>query len=133
MNKFRKFTDQMEYSGEPGAKLYKHGQIRFNNIAGKLWFRDTEKVEIFVNEEDLELGFKPAPETREGTYNYGLDGEYGGHVSVRSVLSHFGIWHEKMDESIPLPTRYDEEEEMVVVDISEAVDRWGHTAFLGHE
>lgn len=128
MGEFRKYTDQAEYSGEPSAKLYKHGQIRFNKIAGQRWFRDVEKVEIYVNDEDLELGFKPVSGTKEGTYNYGRDGEHGGNVSVRSVLSNFGIWHERMDESIPLPIRYNESEGMVVVDISEPVDRWGHTA-----
>lgn len=125
MTEFRKFTDQMEYSGEPGAKLYKDGKIRFNKIAGKLWFQDVEQVEIMVAETGTELGFKPAPETREGTYSYGRDGEHGGHVSVRSVLTHYGIWHEAMDESIAIPVRWDEDEEMVVVDLGEAVDRWG--------
>lgn len=125
MTEFRKFTDQTEYSGEPGAKLYKDGKVRFNKIAGKLWFEDVEQVEIFVAEEGTKLGFKPAPETREGTYSYGEDGKYGGHISVRSVLTHYGIWHEAMDESIAIPVRWDEDKDMAVVDLAEAVERWG--------
>lgn len=126
MSKFRKFTDQSEYSGEPSAKLYKHGEIRFNKAAGALWFRDCDHVEMFVDEEGTELGFKPAPETREGTYKYRRDSQSdGGAVAVRSVLTHYHIWHEAMDESVAIPVRHDEEEEMVVVDLSEAVDRWG--------
>jgi len=125
MSRFRKFTDQMEFSGEPSAKLYKDGKIRFNEVAGELWFADCEYVEIFVDEEGTELGFKPAPETRDGTYSYSKDGEHGGHVSIRSVLAHYGIWHERMDESIAVPVRYDEEHELIAVDLAEAIDRWG--------
>jgi len=127
MGNFRKFTDQMEYSGEPSAKLYKNGKIRFNKVAGQLWFCDIEQVEIFVDESDgsTELGFKPAPETQDGTYSYGRDGKHGGHVSVRSVLSYYGIWHERMDESISVPVRCDENNGLIVVDLSEALDRWG--------
>lgn len=131
MNDFRKFTDQMEYSGEPGAKLYKHGELRFNSEAGKRWFRGVEHVEIFVSESETEIGIKPASETRPGTYKYRRDGQHGGAVAVRSVLSKYGIWHERMDESIALPVRYDKSGEMAVVDIGEAVDRWGHTARVG--
>jgi hypothetical protein len=115
----------MEFSGEPSAKLYKDGKIRFNNVAGKLWFQDCEHVEIYVDESGSDLGFKPAAETTEGTYSYGRDGEYGGHISVRSVLAYYGIWHEKVDESIALPVRYDADENMVVVDLQEALERWG--------
>lgn len=125
MSDFRKFTDQMEYSGDPSAKLYKDGKIRFNKFAGLLWFSDCGNVELFVDEDGSELGFKPAPETRNGTYSYGEDGEHGGHISVRSVLSYYGIWHERVDESIPLPVRYDDGSELVVVDLSEAIERWG--------
>lgn len=126
MSDFRKFSDQMEYSGEPSAKLYKNGKIRFNKIAGELWFSDTEHVEIFVSDNSDELAFRPAPATREGTYSYGRDGKgHAGHLSVRSVLSKYGIWHERMDESIAIPVRYDDAEELVVVDLSEAVERWG--------
>lgn len=127
MSKFRKFTDQMEFTGEPGAKLYKHGDMRFNKAAGALWFSDCEHVEIFVDEEGKrELAFQPAPETREGTYKYRRDSESdSGNVAVRSVLTHYSIWHEAIDESVALPVRYDEEGEMVVVDLSEAIDRWG--------
>lgn len=125
MSNFRKFTDQTEYSGEPGAKLYKSGKIRFNDIAGLLWFQGVGQVEIYVDEDGKEIGFKPAPAKREGTYSYSKDGEHGGNISVRSILAYHGIWHERMDESIAVPVRYDENEEMVVVDLSEAVDRWG--------
>lgn len=125
MSNFRKFTDQAEYSGEPSAKLYKDGKIRFNKIAGQLWFSDCEYIELFVDEEGTELAFKPAPETKEGTYSYGRDGEHGGHVSVRSVLSYYGIWHERMDESISLPVRFDEEDNLIAVDLAEALERWG--------
>jgi len=127
MPKFRKFTDQMEFAGEPSAKLYKDGKIRFNNTAGKLWFQDHNKVEIYVDESNkgTELGFAPAPDGTMGAYSYGEDGEYGGHVSVRSVLAYYGIWHEQVDESIPLPVRYDEEKELIVVDLAEAIERWG--------
>lgn len=127
MGDFRKFTDQNEYSGDPGAKLYKEGKIRFNKIAGQLWFRGCEQVEIHVDESDkgTELGFKPNPGTSDGTYSYGRDGEHGGHVSVRSVLSYYGIWHERMDESITIPVRFEESDGLVVVDLEEAIDRWG--------
>lgn len=125
MTEFRKFTDQMEFSGEPSAKLYKDGKIRFNKVAGKLWFNRCEYVEIFIDEEGSELAFKRAPETKEGTYSYGKDGEYGGHISIRSVLAYYGIWHERVDESIALPVRYDERDELVVVDLAEALERWG--------
>lgn len=129
MGEFRKFTDQAEFSGEPAAKLYKHGDMRFNKAAGDRWFRDVDYVEIFVDQSGTEIGFKPAPETREGTYKYRRDSDSdSGNVAVRSVLSNYGIWHERMDESIALPIRYDESEEMPVVDIAEAVERWGHTA-----
>lgn len=125
MTEFRKFTDQMGFSGEPSAKLYKDGKIRFNNVAGKLWFDDCEYVEIFVDETGSELAFKPAPGTTEGTYSYGKDGEYGGHISAQSVLAYYGIWHERVDESIALPVRYDTDNAFVVVDLAEALERWG--------
>lgn len=133
MSDFRKFTDQMAYEGEPAAKLYKHGQIGFNRIAGLKWFQGVDRVEIFVDESGTEVGFKPASDTTEGTYSFSSEGEHGGHVAFRSVLSKYGIWHERMDESIAVPVRYDDEHEMVVVDIAEAVDRWGHTAKLKGE
>lgn len=126
MTKFRKYTDQTEYSGEPAAKLYKHGEIRFNKTAGALWFSDCEHVEIFVDEEGDELGFKPAPATKEGTYAYRRDSDSdSGNISVRSVLSQYGLWHKRMDESISLPLRWDDEHELVAVDLSEAMERWG--------
>lgn len=126
MTKFRKYTDQMEYSGEPGAKLYKHGEIRFNKSAGALWFSDVEHVEIFVDEEGDELGFKPASASVHGTYKYRRDSDSdSGNVSIRSVLTQYGLWHERMDESISVPARWDEDHELVAVDLSEAVERWG--------
>jgi hypothetical protein len=132
MTEWRKFTDQMEYSGEPSAKLYKNGIIRFNKVAGQLWFSGVEHVEIYVSDDTDELAFKPAPTTREGTYSYSRDGEHGGNVSVRSVLPHYGIWHERVDESVALPVRHDDEEhEMVVVDLSEPVERWGRPSIGG--
>lgn len=132
MTEFRKFTEQMEFSGEPAAKLYKNGRIRFNNVAGALWFSECDHVEIFVADDADEIGFRPAPETREGTYSYGRDGDgHGGNVSIRSVLTHYGLWHERMDESIAVPVRYDDENDIIVVDISEAVDRWGRPSMRG--
>lgn len=119
----------MEYSGEPSAKLYKNGAIRFNKIAGQLWFDSVEYVEIYVSDDSDELAFKPAAASVEGTYSYSRDGEHGGHVSVRSVLPHYGIWHERMDESVALPVKYDGG--LIVVDISEAVDRWGRVSTGG--
>ena len=126
MTKWRKFSDQTEYSGEPGAKLYKHGEIRFNQPAGDIWFDGVKNVEIFVDEEGNELGFKPAPASKEGTWKFRRDSDgNSGNVSIRSVLSRYGLWHERMDESIALPVRYDEESEIVAVDLSEAIERWG--------
>jgi len=121
----RKFTDQTQYTGEPGAKLYKNGAIRFNDIAGRVWFNNVDYVELFVDDNGNDLGVKPANATKEGTYKFSPDGEHGGHVAVRSVLSHYGIWHEQMDESIAVPVRWDEDKEMVVVDLTEPVKRWG--------
>lgn len=127
MTEFRKFTDQTAYADDPSAKLYKDGKIRINKTAGQLWFDGVEYVEIHVAESGNELGFKPATAATHGTYSYMRDGEHGGHVSVRSVLTHYGIWHEQMDESIALPVRYDADTDMVVVDLSDAVERWGDT------
>lgn len=126
MPEWRKYTDQTEYSGEPSAKLYKHGEIRFNQSAGDFWFADVEHVEIFVDEKGDELGFKPAPPSREGVYKYRRDSDgNSGNISIRSVLSHYGLWHDRIDESIALPVRWDDENELVAVDLSEAIERWG--------
>lgn len=127
MSEFRKFTDQTEYTGEPGAKLYKDGKIHFNKTAGRLWFQDHDKVELYVDESDggTELGFKPVPDGTTGAYSYGRDSEYSGHVSVRSVLTYYGLWHERIDESVAIPVRWDAGEGMVVVDFGEVVERWG--------
>jgi hypothetical protein len=126
MTEFRKFTDQREYSGDPVAKLYDNGRIRFNKIAGQRWFQDCDHVEIFVSD-GVELGFKPAPETAHGTYKYVSDGEYAGNVSIRSALANYGLWHDRMDESVAVPVRYEENQEMVVVDLSEPISRWSRS------
>lgn len=129
MSDFRKFTDQMEYSGEPSAKLYMSGKIRFNKIAGRLWFDGVEYVEIFVSDENDEICFKPATRSKEGTYSYSRDGEHGGHISIRSVLPYYGIWHERVDESVALPVKANDNG--VIVDISEPVERWGRPSVGG--
>lgn len=126
MTEFRKFSDQREYSGEPAAKLYDNGRIRFNKIAGQLWFQDCDHVEVFVSD-GVELGFKPAAETTHGVYKYVADGEYAGNVSIRSVLTNYGLWHERMDESIAVPVRYDDEEGLIVVDLSEPIERYSRS------
>lgn len=126
MSDFRKYTDQREYSGEPAAKLYDNGRIRFNKIAGQRWFTDCDHVEVFVTD-GVELGFKPATASTPGVYKYVSDGEYAGNVSIRSVLSEYGLWHERMDESVAVPVRYDEGEELVVVDLSEPIRRWSRS------
>ena len=126
MTKWRKYSDQTEYAGEPAAKLYKHGEIRFNQAAGDLWFSDCDHVEIYVSEEDDELAFKPAPESAGGTWGYRRDSDgNSGVISIRSVLSQYGLWHERIDESISVPIRWDDDGELVAVDLSEAVERWG--------
>jgi len=126
MTQFRKFTDQMKYSGEAAAKLYDNGRIRFNKIAGQRWFSDCDHVEIFVTD-GVELGFKPATETTHGTYKYVSDGEFAGSVSIRSVLTNYGLWHERMGESVAVPVRYDDKKELVVVDLSEPIERYSRS------
>jgi hypothetical protein len=128
MTEFRQFTDQMQFAGEAQAKLYKHGVVAFNDEAGKRWFQGVDRVEIHVSD-GTEVGFKPTTVDNTGTYAFTRESTGdGGHVAFRSVLSHYGVWHEKLDESVALPVRYDNDHGMVVVDLADVVDKHGHMA-----
>lgn len=114
-------------SNEPRVSLRKSGGIGINSAAMEQWFEDATHVKVYHDEENNRIGLQPFQEEVENSFKINrTEGSEGSTASGGVTPSRF------LNENQLVPdvtTRYeadwDEDEGMVVVDLSESKGTYG--------
>ena len=111
----------METSSQPHVSLRKSGSLGISKAAMQEWFEDSDAVVLHFDEDNNRIGLEPVEEGTEHSYTISRS-EGGGSVTPSAFLNRFDLVPE-------VTTRYaaewDEDNKLVVADLSESVGTYG--------
>jgi|GEM_PF-4813884 len=103
----------------PCVKIWSSGKIAFNDVAVEEWLDNAEYVGIWTHSEIPQVAIAPSTKSNSGlphVYALHTQGTYNGKLlQVRKLLRDFGC--SRPDESLELDAWYDDDREMMVVDL----------------
>lgn len=111
-------------SNQPLISLRKSGGIGINQAAFEEFFDDAEHVEIFVDEEENQLGLKPLDEESDDSYTLSKS-ESGASVMPMSVMNRYQLTPDITTRYVPSKEKINGSTELVVVDLDEEYDTYG--------
>lgn len=87
------------------------------------WFQDTKQVTLFVDREHSQLGIKRQRVDDADTYKINTTGGgNGASLAIKSVFRELDIETHQLDENYRFPLEYDNDERLVVADLTELVE-----------
>lgn len=108
----------------PLISLRKSGGIGINQAAYDEFFEDAEHAEIFVDEEENQLGLKPLEEGTDDSYTISV-AESGASVMPMSVMNRYQLTPDITTRYIPDLKKINGETELVVIDLDNEYDTYG--------
>lgn len=109
---------------QPLISLRKSGGIGINKTAYNEYFEGSTQAEIYYDEEENQLGFKPLDEETEDSYTISTS-ESGASLTAMSVMNRYQLTPNITTRFIPETQKINDSTELVVVDLDDEHDTYG--------
>lgn len=118
MGKFEKFLYKRQQAfGEPMATITRHRSINLNLAVMNNYVKDNEYATLYYNREDLLIGIKFSKKKKQEAYK--IRKYRGGKFGSITGMAFFKYYNIPHDETKAYNAKWDEQNEMLILDLKE--------------